>query len=140
MNPERPLVDVAVGMLCRSDGAVLMASRPAGKPYAGYWEFPGGKFEHSEDVAAALTRELQEELGIAVIQTEPAWEIEHDYPHARVRLLFCWVTEWEGQIKPLEQQQTLWVAPSAAWPYPVLPASIDFLPQIQRQAAQRADS
>jgi hypothetical protein len=48
------------------------------------------------------------------------------------------VTQWEGEIKPLEQQQTLWVAPGAAWPYPVLPASIDFLSQIQRQAAQRA--
>ena len=53
---DRPVVQVAVGVLVRGDGAFLLTSRPAGKPYAGYWEFPGGKLEAGEDVRAALQR------------------------------------------------------------------------------------
>jgi len=63
---ERQVVDVAVGVLLRSDGRFLLTSRPEGKVYAGYWEFPGGKLEPGESVAAALARELHEELGIEV--------------------------------------------------------------------------
>ena len=42
---SRPYTDVAVGILLRADGALLLTTRPAGKVYAGYWEFPGGKLE-----------------------------------------------------------------------------------------------
>ena len=63
---DRPLVDVAVGILLQPDGRFLLTSRPAGKVYAGYWEFPGGKLEAGEDVLQALARELQEELGISL--------------------------------------------------------------------------
>ena len=138
MSPERPLVDVAVGMLCRQDGAVLLTSRPAGKPYAGYWEFPGGKLEPSEGVVGALTRELQEELGIQVTQTQPAWELEHDYPHARVRLIFLWVTGWQADPRPLEGQQIRWVNLSDSWPYPVLPASVALLERVKNEARRIA--
>jgi len=63
---DRPVTEVAVGVLVRPDGAFLLTTRPAGKAYAGYWEFPGGKLEAGESVAQALARELLEELGIAV--------------------------------------------------------------------------
>ena len=61
---DRPVVDVAVGVLIRANGDFLLTSRPEGKVYAGYWEFPGGKLEAGETVEEALARELQEELGI----------------------------------------------------------------------------
>jgi len=64
IDPSR--VQVAVGVLIRPDGYFLLTTRPAGKDYAGYWEFPGGKLEQGETVAQALTRELREELGYAV--------------------------------------------------------------------------
>ena len=67
----RPVVDVAVGVLIRPDGRFLLASRPEGKPYAHYWEFPGGKLEPGETVAAALARELHEELGVDISRREP---------------------------------------------------------------------
>ncbi|MEG0047363.1 MAG: NUDIX domain-containing protein, partial [Comamonas sp.] len=64
---QRKHTDVAVGVLLReSDGALLITSRPAGKPYAGYWEFPGGKLEEGETVEQALRRELIEELGVTI--------------------------------------------------------------------------
>jgi mutator protein MutT len=78
------LVQVAVGMIHRpKDGAVLLASRPPGKVYAGWWEFSGGKLEPQETIGEALRRELQEELGIRVQEASPAWETEHRYDHAR---------------------------------------------------------
>ncbi|MFR6028745.1 MAG: NUDIX domain-containing protein, partial [Sutterella wadsworthensis] len=68
---EDKVVDVAVGVLIREDGRVLLASRPEGKPWAGYWEFPGGKLEDGETVHQALVRELDEELGVRLADSFP---------------------------------------------------------------------
>jgi len=105
---ERAVTEVAVGVLLRPDGAFLLTSRPQGKPYAGYWEFPGGKLEAGESVEQALRRELQEELGITIGTPQP-WQIEMlDYPHALVRLHFCKVFDWAGELQMREQQQYAW--------------------------------
>ena len=86
---KRAVVDVAVGVLLQADGQFLLTSRPEGKVYAGYWEFPGGKLEAGESVEQALRRELQEELGITIGQAQ-VWKNQMvDYPHALVRLHFC---------------------------------------------------
>ena len=60
------MVEVAVAVIERADGAFLLAQRPAGKVYAGWWEFPGGKVDEGESAVGALSRELHEELGIDV--------------------------------------------------------------------------
>ena len=105
---ERTPVDVAVGVLFDVQGRFLMTSRPDGKVYAGYWEFPGGKLEAGEDVAQALRRELQEELGITIGAAQP-WKTELvDYPHALVRLHFCKVYDWQGEFQMLESQAMAW--------------------------------
>jgi 8-oxo-dGTP diphosphatase len=122
----RTPVDVAVGVLIDPLGRFLLTSRPEGKVYAGYWEFPGGKLEAGETVAAALQRELQEELGIVIDGAEP-WRIELvDYPHARVRLHFCKVRRWHGAFEMREGQRMAWqdlpveVAPVLPGTLPVL--------------------
>jgi 8-oxo-dGTP diphosphatase len=122
--PTRPVVHVAVGVVFRDDGAVLLADRPAGKPYAGYWEFPGGKVEPGESVAHALTRELDEELGIQVTSSTPWITLDFDYPHAYVRLYFRWVTEWSGQLRSREGQRWQFSLPGTTPPDPLLPAAI----------------
>jgi len=105
---DRTPVDVAVGVLIGADGGFLLTSRPEGKVYAGYWEFPGGKLETGEGVEAALRRELHEELGITIGAAEP-WKVEIvDYPHARVRLHFCKVRDWQGAFQMREAQQMAW--------------------------------
>ena len=125
---ERPVVDVAVGVLLRADGGFLLTSRPEGKVYAGYWEFPGGKLEAGESVEQALARELHEELGVVI---EPAavtrWREQCvDYPHALVRLHFCRVTAWRGALQMREGQDAAWerlpvgVQPVLAGTLPVL--------------------
>ena len=104
---RRP-VDVAVGVLIDAAGDFLLTSRPEGKVYAGYWEFPGGKLEAGESVEAALRRELIEEIGIEIGTVLP-WKIElMDYPHARVRLHFCKVFDWIGAFEMREQQTMAW--------------------------------
>jgi 8-oxo-dGTP diphosphatase len=107
-GPQRPLVEVAVGVLMRPDGCFLLTSRPVGKVYAGYWEFPGGKLEIGESVREALHRELQEELGIDVHTVAPWRATVVDYPHALVRLNFCKVTLWSGALQMREGQSFSW--------------------------------
>jgi 8-oxo-dGTP diphosphatase len=123
---ERAVVEVAVGVLIRADGAFLLTSRPAGKPYAGYWEFPGGKLEVGETVEQALRRELQEELGIDIGEVQP-WKTEMvDYPHALVRLHFCKVFHWAGALQMREAQSFSWeLLPVQVGP--VLPGTIPVL-------------
>ena len=130
---DRPVVDVAVGVLIRADGDFLLTSRPVGKVYAGYWEFPGGKLEQGESVAQALERELQEELGIIIGPASP-WRIELvDYPHALVRLNFCKVFSWTGELEMREAQMFAWQQ-LPVQVEPVLPGTV---PVLQWLAAER---
>jgi len=123
---NRKVVEVAVGVLLRADGSFLLTSRPAGKPYAGYWEFPGGKLEAGESVEQALRRELQEELGITIAMAHP-WKTEMvDYPHALVRLHFCKVLEWAGELQMREAQSFAW-SQLPVQVQPVLPGTVPVL-------------
>lgn len=120
---------VAVGVLVRpSDNSFLMTTRPPGKVYAGYWEFPGGKVEAGETVAAALTRELAEELGIAVSEQHVrAWhDIWVDYPHAVVCLHICSVVHWAGELVMREGQRCAWQH-VPVHVSPVLPGAVPIL-------------
>jgi 8-oxo-dGTP diphosphatase len=121
------IVDVAAAVLQRPDGAFLLAQRPAGKVYAGYWEFPGGKVEPGEDAAEALSRELQEELGIEVVRAYPWITRLFTYSHATVRLKFFRVLEWAGEPHPREQQAIAWQRIGAPMAAPMLPANAPVL-------------
>jgi 8-oxo-dGTP diphosphatase len=106
-------VDVAVGVLIERDAQgredrFLLTTRPPGKVWAGYWEFPGGKFEPGETVEQALRRELHEEIGITVGKVHP-WKVQlMDYSHARVRLHFCKIDDWTGAFEMREGQTMAW--------------------------------
>jgi 8-oxo-dGTP diphosphatase len=127
-GPDRAVVDVAVGVLLQADGAFLLTSRPQGKVYAGYWEFPGGKLEAGESVAQALARELSEELGLQVeVADVQLWKQQLvDYPHALVRLNFCKIYKWQGQLQMREQQEAAWQTLPATVE-PVLPGTVPVL-------------
>jgi len=127
-------VDVAVGVLIDRDGRFLLTSRPQGKVYAGFWEFPGGKLEAGETVEAALRRELHEELGIRIGSVRH-WRIElMDYPHARVRLHFCKVFEWSGDFEMREGQAMAW----QTLPVDVVPVLPGTVPVLAWFAAERS--
>ena len=123
--PEK-ITEVAAAVIERP-GEFLLAQRPAGKPYPGYWEFPGGKIEAGEDPRAALVRELAEELGIEVREATPWITRVYTYTHATVRLHFWRVTGWEGEPRPLEDQDIRWQRVGAPDVAPMLPANAPVL-------------
>ncbi len=138
LTNERTAIDVAVGVLIERnadgvEGRFLMTTRPEGKVYAGYWEFPGGKLEPGETVDAALRRELHEELGIMIGAARP-WQVEVvDYPHALVRLHFCKVFDWQGAFDMREGQAMSWQTLPVDV-HPVLPGAV---PLLRRFAEER---
>jgi 8-oxo-dGTP diphosphatase len=121
-STARP-VEVVAAVIQRPGGEFLLAQRPQGKVYAGYWEFPGGKIEPGEPAVAALARELHEELGIDVEQAYPWIVREYVYPHAHVRLNFFRVTGWTHQPASKEAQALSWQRLPDLSVAPVLPAN-----------------
>jgi 8-oxo-dGTP diphosphatase len=101
-------IGVAAAVIEHADGRFLLAQRPRGKVYAGYWEFPGGKIEPGETAEAALKRELDEELGIEVLESFPWLTRVFTYPHGTVRLHFRRVIAWNGEPHPHEGQALAW--------------------------------
>jgi 8-oxo-dGTP diphosphatase len=123
VTPRARITRVAAAVIVRVDGDVLLAQRPPGKPYAGYWEFPGGKLEQGESAPAALARELTEELGLTVRRAAPWLTQEFVYPHAHVRLEFFRVFEWEGEPHGRDGQAFAWQTPGRFTVAPLLPAN-----------------
>jgi 8-oxo-dGTP diphosphatase len=121
------VIEVAVAVIQRADGAFLLAQRPQGKVYAGYWEFPGGKAEPGEPAAQALSRELHEELGIDVETAYPWITRVFTYPHGTVRLRFFKVVSWKNEPHPREEQAIVWQSLGAAMVSPMLPANAPVL-------------
>lgn len=123
------MIKVAVAIVQKPDGQFLMASRPDGKGWAGWWEFPGGKIEADETPKQGLSRELQEELGITPTKMQAWLTRRFDYPATHdsvaktVQLHFYFVTEWQGELAAQEGQQLSWQTPANITVSPVLPAN-----------------
>jgi len=113
VNPSRPQIAVACGVLRLADGRVLIAQRPQGKIAAGAWEFPGGKIEPGESPGEALARELDEELGIRVRKARPLICVHHDYSDRSVTLHTWLVERWDGEPQSRERQALGWIEPTA---------------------------
>jgi 8-oxo-dGTP diphosphatase len=103
------IVDVAAAALINAQGEVLIAQRPVGKHMAGYWEFPGGKMEVNELISEALSRELQEEIGVTPLTSRPLITLEHAYSEKTVRLHVSVVSFWDGEVRSAEGQAIKWV-------------------------------
>jgi len=138
-NVTENITEAAVGVIQAPDGSVLLGQRPAGKPWSGYWEFPGGKIEDGEAPAHALVRELQEELGITPTLYYPWITRTYDYEAKynskgelesrakTVKLHFFIITEWTGEPAGLEQQALSWQNPQRVNVGPMLPANAPIL-------------
>ena len=128
-----PLLLVSAVALIDADDRVLLARRPEGKSMAGLWEFPGGKVQDGETPEAALIRELDEELGIDTYESclAPTGFASHAYDdfHLLMPLFVCRV--WEGTPQPREGQKLAWVRPNALREYPMPPADVPLVAQLQ---------
>ena len=131
MQNAIPITEVAVGVLIRADGALLFTSRPVGKVYAGYWEFPGGKLEPGETPEQALVRELREELGVEASVGEALICVRLDSP-GRCLLLDVREVSYSGQPQGMEGQALVWVLPQALRDYPMPPADLPVVEALLR--------
>lgn len=138
MDTSTDWLQVAVGVVFDTGGQFLMTTRPKGKAYAGYWEFPGGKIEAGESVEQALVRELHEELGISAQGVQRWRSLDAHYPHASVRLHFCQVHDWTGCLEMREGQQFSWQKLPVSV-QPVLPGSIPVLEWLEHTPLMRKD-
>ena len=126
-----PEIEVVAAVLRDPQGRVLIADRPAGKPWEGYWEFPGGKLEMGEAQGAALKRELREELGISVEGAYRLFSFSHRYPERLVRLHVWRVTRWQGTPASHEGQTLAWHGLDALQRVQLLPADQPILNAIR---------
>jgi 8-oxo-dGTP diphosphatase len=121
------VIEVVAAVIERADGAFLLAQRPQGKVYAGWWEFPGGKVHEGESLQLALARELHEELGIDVGTSYPWITRVHTYEHATVMLHFFRVVGWSGEPRSREGQALTWQRLDQPMAEPMLPANAPVL-------------
>jgi 8-oxo-dGTP diphosphatase len=133
-DARRPVTEVAAGILLDSQQRFLMGQRPVGKPYAGYWEFPGGKVEAGESLFQTLQRELQEELGITIHGSVDLMTIEHDYPHAYVRIHVSVIRDWSGEPTGCENQALSWqdLNSDQLSVDPLLPAALPMIQELKQ--------
>lgn len=138
LEADCPALAVAVGVLIRLDGSVLISRRSEQAAHGGLWEFPGGKLEAGETVAAALRRELHEELGILVQVAEPWLQIRHAYP-AQTVILHVWrVRAWRGAPRGREGQPLAWVLPEELPGFAFPAADAPIIARLRQDAAQIA--
>jgi len=132
-------IDVAAGIMVDERGCILLTERLGDSPFAGLWEFPGGKIHGDETAAAAVVRELREELGVVVIASEPFMQVQHDYADRRVALEFFLISEWQGEPSGLDGQALRWCHPEAVKPSEILPADVTVLEALRcRDPANRS--
>lgn len=124
------LVRAVVGVLVNAQGQILITERPAGKPYAGYWEFPGGKIEAEESSFDALKRELHEELGVEVLTAQSWLQCTHSYPDKDVWLDIWKVTQFDGQPHGKEGQTISWILPEEITQYKILEGNYQLVDQL----------
>ena len=136
---NRKTVDVAVGILINAQNQFLLTSRPPGKVYEAYWEFPGGKLEAHETIEQALTRELEEELGLTIGDVQIWRQQLVDYPHAVVRLNFCKVRSWQGNLEMREGQEFAWQS-LPVQVMPVLPGTVPVLTWLAEESGFVGDT
>jgi len=141
-SPAKPeaAIEVVAGGLFDGHGRVLIAQRPAGKPLAGRWEFPGGKLDSGEDPYAGLVRELREELRVVVLSAERLLRYAYRYPDRTVWLDMWLVTDWIGEPHPQDGQALAWVEPSRLGEHDLLEADRPIVEALRQGAVSRRSS
>jgi 8-oxo-dGTP diphosphatase len=136
LDPLKPRLRVVAAALFDAEGRVLIAERPAGKHMAGWWEFPGGKVAAGESDAAALVRELREELGIESRALAEIMTLSHEYPDRIVDLVLWRAALMDGEPQGLDGQQLKWVTPAGLAGERLLEADKPFIEALVTSASQ----
>ena len=134
------VVRAAVAILQRPDGKVLLAERPAGKPWEGWWEFPGGKIESGETPQQALKREIMEELDTEIAVGELIDTIEYDYPNFHLSMDCFWCEVIHGELILKEAEDAKWLTKEHLADVEWLPADVTLIEKIGEALYETKDS
>jgi 8-oxo-dGTP diphosphatase len=127
-----PLFQVVVcAAIVNSEKKVFIARRAPGKKLEGFWEFPGGKLESSEDLEGALHRELSEELGISVRIKTLLHVKPHSYAHGNTLILFYLCDSPVGELQLKDHDQMLWCTVDELKSLKLLPANAEALEKLK---------
>jgi 8-oxo-dGTP diphosphatase len=125
--------DVAAGILCDSEGRILIAERLGGGQFHGLWEFPGGKIIPGESAPEALSRELAEELGIEATTVSSFMILRHEYDDGVVTIEFFIVSNWNSDPVGREGQELRWVTAQSLDADELLPADMPVVEALRRR-------
>ncbi|HEX5786924.1 MAG TPA: 8-oxo-dGTP diphosphatase MutT [Woeseiaceae bacterium] len=132
-EPELKQLEVVAGILRNGEGSVLITERMEDGPLHGLWEFPGGKIDTDEEPAAALIRELREEIGVEVTALAELVRLEHEYPDRSVAIHFFLIDAWRGDPESREGQRLKWVSPAGLADENLLPADLPVIELLERR-------
>ena len=127
MKRSKELLNVAIGIIIDAENKVLLNKRKKNTTLSGYWEFPGGKIKPNETLNQALSRELFEELGIEIGNTDPLGSIEYQYSEHDVVLLPFRIIDYKGTPRGLEGQELMWCPLNRLQNVNILPANRFFI-------------
>jgi 8-oxo-dGTP diphosphatase len=131
---KKPTITVVAAALIDGGGRALLQRRPPGGPMPGLWEFPGGKTEEGEVPEAALARELEEELGIAVAPADLTAACFASAPlgdrHLLLLLYIC--RAWAGEPQPLHATALRWAWPAEMRALPMPPADLPLIDLLEK--------
>ena len=130
-------LDVVAGILRNDADEVLIAERLGDGPFHGLWEFPGGKIHSGEQPGEALSRELREEIGVAVLASHPFMSLEHRYPDRHVGIEFHLIERWKNEPQGLEGQALKWVAIRELAAAELLPADAPVIEALKLKYRER---
>jgi 8-oxo-dGTP diphosphatase len=131
--PDLKIILCSAAAIIDADNRILIQCRPTGKPYAGYWEFPGGKLDIGETPEQALVRELQEELGITTFVKAlfPVGFVSYSYPEQHMLMPVYGIRNWTGVPQAKIGQELAWVKPARLSDYNLLPSNVMLLPTLR---------
>ena len=125
------IIEVAAGILRRGE-RILLTERIGDSPFAGLWEFPGGKLDEGECAEVALQREIAEELGVDILAASHLMQLEHQYDDRRVRIDFFLVEDWSGDPSGLDGQALRWISINEVSAGDLLPADAPVIEALRR--------
>jgi 8-oxo-dGTP diphosphatase len=126
------MIEVAAAVLIQN-GKVLIARRRPGVSQGGLWEFPGGKIKAGETPEQCLTREIREELGLAVAVADFLGESVYTYPRETIRLLAYRVRATGGSPAARDHAEIAWVGIDALDRYLFSPADLPFVDLLKQR-------
>lgn len=131
-----PHKQIGVAVIWNDRGQILIDRRKPDGLLGGLWEFPGGKVEGEETIAACIHREIREELGIEITVGDLLIVVDHTYSHFRVTLNVHHCHHLSGEPQAIECDEIRWVTLGELDQFPFPKANLQIIQALRQSDAQ----